>query len=224
MATTKKGDIISADHFVDIKKVINTEMNRRHGTGSVDAYAGTNWQFSTTPANGVNIESDDGKKIIVPINVINGFSATYSSGSYINGSDITNALSTIADLATKSINATTLTDTGCNASCTGLCYTACYSECKGCSGTCSGTCNTTCSGRCGGTSCKNTCKDTCKSTCTGKCTGCEGSCEGCSGDCDGCEGHCGGCDDGCSSTCTGGCSSCEGSCLVFCYGKTLYDP
>ena len=199
--------MLTASEIIAIKAKVKAEMQRRCGTGSMTSYAGSSWDFSTTPTSGGKILTEHGHKVIAPL------IAVKSQGNLTDAqqgakmpSDFNNSkLNNIVDGYAS--EATTTSSSSCQASCSGLCTTGCYSgctSCTGCTGSCTGSCSSGCSG-CSG--CGHMCSDDCSSSCEGHCTAkCGGTCFGCTGSCDtGCYGGCeGSCDTSCASTCLGG--------------------
>lgn len=182
---TFKGTEITANDFNGLKSLENVECKRRKGTGSVEKYAGGEYQF--VAAVGYPVTAEHYKKLYLPAAAINSQNVpNYEVGDPVE-------LDKIADEIIK-FNSIAPTNqyTGCAASCTGLCSTGCYSTCSGCTGTCQGCtgctgscrgCSGSCSGRCGGCdgSCGNSCNVSCDSVCkicTGHCTGTSCSCHG----------------------------------------------
>lgn len=204
-----KGDKIEYIHFIVLKNLVSTEINRRSNlksNGSMLKYAG--YIYSTQPAKGGKILHEHITKITQPLDAVTGGGLTPGSGTVVTFSTMSAAANTVANLSNKGV---TSSDTGCRSSCSGLCSSGCYTNCKG---TCTGNCTNTCSGSCTGT-CNNTCSGTCSGSCSGSCGGacsnsCSGGCSGCDGDCSGCQG-CGG---SCSSKCWE--SDCSGTCSVHC--------
>ena len=160
-------------------------MNRRKGTGSLTTYAGTTYDYSTTPAQGGKILEEHINKIIAPLKQIN-FSALADQTT----GDLAKAMTTIdAALTVYEAAPTKEKDTthSCKTSCSGLCTTGCYSNCTSCTG-CSGC--TSCSG------------------CSGTCAGCTSCWYSCNWGCDGCSGCGGGCANSCTAACAWGGTNC----------------
>ena len=195
-----QGGLISASDFTTLKNLVKNEINRRSNSksvGSMSAYNGSSYNYTTTPAKGGNINLEHIQKITKPLDAVTGNSATPGTYATITAAQIVNATNTVKNLSGKSATANSSSNAGCKSSCSGLCYT-------GCSGSCSGTCNNTCSGSCN-TSCSGGCNDNCSS--------------GCSGGCSSCSGECGSnCGNSCTAQCTGGCggNSCQGNCAFSC--------
>ena len=199
------GNIISASRLTSLKASVKAECQRRCYTGSVSSYAGSNYDYTTTPAVGVRVADEHYTKIMTPLNAITaGESLTVPR--IKSETELAAAETKIANLAAKPLYTTSLADTGCAASCTGLCYGNCTGSCSGCSGSCSGSCDGCdgCSG-CGGS---------CSYSCSGSCDGCSGCGSGCSG-CSGCGSGCSGC-SGCGGACSYGCYGCSGTCSAGC--------
>ena len=163
---------ISASHFTALKTRVKNEMNRRKGTGSLTAYAGTSYDYTTTPAAGGKILEEHIDKLVVPLSKVN-FTAIgdQAAGNPIKAMAVIDTTLTTYEADKAQTNATH----HCSASCSGMCTTGCYSQCTGCTG-----CSGTCSGGCGG------------------CTSCSG-CRGCSGGCGGCTSCSGTCRAACRS-------------------------
>lgn len=188
MSLASKNVILASD-FVSLKARVKDEMNRRCRSGSLTSYAGTNYDYSVTPASNGKILPEHLNKLTTPVNAISNCGiAEKQSGDVIPALD---------DFDTKlsSHEAFPMRGSGtdCASSCSGLCSSGCWNSCSGCGGSCSYSCN-------GG----------CDNTCSG---GCDGSCTG------GCDGSCGGAcwRDGCTSNCTATCRmdcnySCKGGC------------
>lgn len=67
----ESGVKITAADFVNLKKRVKDEMNRRKGTGSLTSYAGTSYDYTTTPAVGGQILEEHIDKLIVPLSQVN---------------------------------------------------------------------------------------------------------------------------------------------------------
>ena len=188
----EKGVLITAEDFTTLKKLVDGEITRRSNSasvGSMSAYSGSNYAYSTAPAQGGKIAHEHIRKITDPLDAVDGVTSTPEQGTMVFADTMKNALVKLNGFSSKS---TTSPSTGCKSSCTGLCSTECYGACTGCGGTCEGGC-----------------KNDCKNSCSGDCGGCDGDCwDRCSGNCgDNCTGDCG-------SGCAGGCFvSCSGDCL-----------
>ena len=94
MAYTPKNNydgvsFVTAEDFNGLKELLNNECNRRCGVGSVQEYAGDDYQFTTKPAVGGYILAEHGQKLADPLRAINpdGIDKV-SSGSYIEMNDI----------------------------------------------------------------------------------------------------------------------------------------
>lgn len=183
---------MTADEINAIKKKVKAEMQRRHGTGSMATYAGTNWDFTALPATGGKVQTEHGHKVIAPIIAVKpqGNLTDAAAGAKIPSDFNTANLNKIVD--TYAAEATTTPHSSCQASCSGLCTTGCYSGCSGCLSSCINGCAYECTNSCTAscmldcvTGCENTCKITCFKVCLNSCVGgCESGCEG------GCEGTC----------------------------------
>lgn len=216
-----QGGLISASDFTTLKNLVKNEINRRSNSksvGSMSAYNGSGYNYTTTPAKGGNINLEHIQKITKPLDAVTGNNTTPGTHATITAAQIINATNTVKNLSGKSTTANNSSNAGCKSSCSGLCYTGCYSSCSGCSGSCSGSC----SGGCNNT-CNNTCSGGCKNTCSNTCSGCSGSCNdncssSCSGGCSGCSGSCGDGCQGCWASCQQGCggNSCQGTCAFEC--------
>jgi len=64
--------IINPDRFNQLKNKVKTECARRKGTGSVTVYSTAQYDFTYTPANGVDVLTDHFNKLAVPIYAILG--------------------------------------------------------------------------------------------------------------------------------------------------------
>ena len=208
------GALITADRIIALKTKIKNECARRSLQGSVAAYAGTAYDFTTTPAKNGLAKKEHYEKLVIPMNAINSANTPTTAG-IISDANIQRLETNVVVYATRSQYDKTASD--CSSSCTGLCYTTCSGSCSGgCSGctSCSGGCSgcTNCSGGCSG-GCTGYCVDTCADLCGGQCTSCVGGCGGtcqvgCVSRCDGCTNCSGGCSGGCSGSCSGGCRGC----------------
>ena len=67
----ESGVKIAATDFVNLKARVKAEMNRRKGTGSLTSYAGTSYDYTTTPASGGKILEEHIDKLIVPLSNVN---------------------------------------------------------------------------------------------------------------------------------------------------------
>ena len=182
------GDVITASDFIALKARVKAECERRKYNGSVESYAGSEYDYTVAPQAGNVPLPEHFNKIIVPMNAMvdTGRTATQNGFLVRQLKDISDSLTTLESIKF------TAESSGCKASCTGLCQGTCTTECSGCTGSCSGGCG----GRCTG-SCKNSCDQTCTYSCYDNCdSGCYGECA-----------------TGCDSTCLGGCKgACRGSC------------
>lgn len=199
MALNSQNQILASD-FVSLKARVKAEMNRRCRSGSLTAYAGTAYDYSVVPANGVIVKPEHLNKLVVPINAISPSGYTEKAAG-----DAVPELATLdAKLAAHEAYPMRGSGSDCASGCSGLCSSGCYNtcsgcggscsyDCSGCSGTCSGGCDTTCSGSCSG-SCGGACwRDGCTSNCT---AACRMDCTG------GCKGNCGSiCSTNCRTTC-----------------------
>ena len=169
---------IFADDFINIKARVKAEMNRRKYNGSLVSYAGTDYDYTITPAPGVLIKPEHVNKLFVPVNAITPSGYTEK----VKG-DAVPELDTF-DIKLRAHEAYPLRGSGtdCASSCSGLCSSGCYNTCSGCGGVCSYGCGSGCEGDCYG-NCKGDCGDGCTATC-GTCNGCSTNCWG------GCDANC----------------------------------
>ena len=186
---------LTASEFIALKNKIKAEMARRNGYGSLADYAGSEYDFTTTPAAGQPILTEQGQKVVdlaLAVTDIPGLVKVKK------GDKIPDKLDDLEDIvdgwAAEPIDGSS---SSCRGVCTGLCTTGCASNCSGtCGDSCTG-CGTSCSGKCGGD---------CTGSCSTECTGCAGNCSV----------SCGGsCSETCGSSCPGqcrGCSGCQGGC------------
>ena len=196
MSLASKNVILASD-FVSLKARVKAEMNRRCRSGSLTSYAGTNYDYSVTPASNGKILPEHLNKLTTPVNAISDCGiAEKQSGDVIPALD---------DFDTKlsSHEAFPMRGSGtdCASSCSGLCSSGCWNSCSGCGGSCSYDCS----------GCSGTCSGSCSGSCSG---GCDGSCGGACWR-DGCTSNC---TAACRMDCTGGCSSCRGKCTGSCQG------
>lgn len=170
-----------------LKAKVKAEMLRRSHSGSVAAYGGAAYDFTTPPANGGPVLGEHLKKNLEPMRAVNPDGLpTYPGGLTRQGQETMEAR--VNAWATRAIEDRTASD--CQTGCTGTCFSACVT---GCSTTCSGGCEDNCSSGCSGG-----CDDTCDGSCD-SCDGCWDACEGCGS----CDNSCDGC-DGCTATCSDG--------------------
>lgn len=205
---------VSAQRYNNLKAEVKAECARRSnvsttsGSTSVASYAGTAYDYTTTPASGVIIKEEHYTKNKVPLAAIK--SGIGSNSKLIDDSNMTELESFVTLCKAQGKEDKTAANNTCSGGCTGLCYLTCTGSCSGgCQGTCSGSCTGSCKNGCGG-ACSSSCKE---GDCYG---GCSGDCEGsCSGDCEGsCSGSCG---SNCKGTCVGGCSGyCGAACESYC--------
>lgn len=177
----KQGGSISASDFITLKNLVKNEINRRsnsNSVGSMKAYNGSSYNYTTTPAKGKSINLEHIQKIAKPLDAVNGAKLTPNTNTIVYADQITNATSVVSSLSSKSITASSRADTGCKSSCSGLCYTGCYSGCSGCSGDCKGTCDSMCDVTCASQLMSGNCMGGCYENCDGgNCTAdCGGSC------------------------------------------------
>ena len=146
-----RGDLITIEDFTELKKMVDSEISRRSTSGSIgsmSAYCGSDYQYSTPPSRGIKITREYIRKITEPMDAVDGVETTPGKGTIILAETMRNALVKLNGLSSKS---KTGSNTGCRASCTGLCSTGCYSGCTGCDGGCTsckgcGSCGSSCSG------------------------------------------------------------------------------
>lgn len=207
MALNSQNQILASD-FVSLKARVKAEMNRRCRSGSLTAYAGTAYDYSVVPANGVIVKPEHLNKLVVPINAISPSGYTEKAAG-----DAVPELATLdAKLAAHEAYPMRGSGSDCASGCSGLCSSGCYNSCSGCGGSCSYDCS----------GCSGTCTGDCQGTCSGGCsTSCGGACwrDGCTSNCTAacrmdCTGSCsGGCSGGCMSNCAKGCTTgCKGGC------------
>ena len=211
---------VSAQRYNNLKAEVKAECARRSnvsttsGSTSVASYAGTAYDYTTTPASGVIIKEEHYTKNKVPLAAIK--SGIGSNSKLIDDSNMTELESFVTLCKAQGKEDKTAANNTCSGGCTGLCYLTC-------TGSCSGGCSNTCSGDCSN-SCKNSCRGDCENSCTGDCDGsCKDGCDGCSGYCGAaCEANCSsddcfktGCTN-CNSNSSGGCSTCDITCAPTC--------
>lgn len=177
----KQGGSISASDFTALKNLVKNEINRRsnsNSVGSMKAYNGNSYNYSSIPGKGRTINLEHIQKITKPLDAVNGGKLTPDTGANVIATQITTATNTVSSLSSKSVTASSRADTGCKSSCSGLCYTGCYSGCSGCSGGCEGTCDSGCEATCADSLMSGNCAGTCYDNCDGgNCTAdCGGSC------------------------------------------------
>lgn len=199
MALNSQNQILASD-FVSLKARVKAEMNRRCRSGSMTAYAGTAYDYSVVPANGVIVKPEHLNKLVVPINAISPSGYTEKAAG-----DAVPELATLdAKLAAHEAYPMRGSGSDCASGCSGLCSSGCYNSCSGCGGSCSYDCSG-CSGTCTG-DCEGTCSGGCSTSCGGACwrDGCTSNCTAaCRMDCTGgCKGNCGSiCSTNCRTTC-----------------------
>ncbi len=199
MALNSQNQILASD-FVSLKARVKAEMNRRCRSGSLTAYAGSAYDYSVVPANGVIVKPEHLNKLVVPINAISPSGYTEKAAG-----DAVPELATLdAKLASHEAYPMRGSGSDCASGCSGLCSSGCYNSCSGCGGSCSYDCSG-CSGTCTG-DCEGTCSGGCSTSCGGACwrDGCTSNCTAaCRMDCTGgCKGNCGSiCSTNCRTTC-----------------------
>lgn len=176
-----QGELINASDFTALKKLVKSEITRRSNSasvGSMKAYNGTSYDYTTTPAKGKDIKLEHIQKITKPLDAINVTGLNPNANTIVYARQITTATNIVSSLSSKSTTASSRADTGCKSSCSGLCYTGCYSGCSGCSGGCEGTCDSGCEATCADSLMSGNCAGTCYDNCDGgNCTAdCGGSC------------------------------------------------
>ena len=188
-----EGNVILASDFIAIKARVKAECARRKYNGSVEAYAGSSYDYTIIPQDGKVPLPEHFNKIIVPMNAMVNTGRSKTQNGYVVRAmnDIDTALTKLEGIAETAKNG------GCKSSCTGLCQGTCASGCTSCTGSCTNACT----------------------SCTGGCTSCSGNCstscafDGCSNGCDD------SCAFNCSETCANNCKgTCKGGCLALCKG------
>lgn len=181
-----EGNVILASDFIAIKARVKAECARRKYNGSVESYAGSNYDYTVTPQDGNVPLPEHFNKIIVPMNAMVNTGRSQTQNGYLVRAmnDIDSALTTLESITE------TASSSGCKASCTGLCQGTCTTGCTGCTGGCSGSCGTGCANGCSGgcrTTCTSLCADDCTAACEESCySNCYHSCSGgCAGECKG---------------------------------------
>ena len=184
--------LISAARINNIKARVKAECQRRAFTGSVAAYGGASYDFTTAPANGRTVTKEHYEKNAVPLNAINKNDFPSTSGArVVSDPELAQmeAKLTVYEARAK----TDHNGSDCASSCTGLCY--------GCTGTCWNAC-TGCTGC--GYGCDGVCENNCNYDCYSSCDGCSGGCTSCTNKCD----------DGCTGMCWFNClMECVDSCM-----------
>lgn len=56
--------MITAEELITLKAKVKAEMARRNGYGSLEKFAGTDYDFTVTPKSGETILAEHGKKVI----------------------------------------------------------------------------------------------------------------------------------------------------------------
>lgn len=184
------GEQITATDFIDLKNRVREEMKRRKYTGSLTAYAGSAYDYTTTPAQGVSIAAEHQEKIVTPMRAINSTKldsiTTASSGNAVVS--LSNLDTILSGFENRSLAPGS---SDCGVACSGLCHTRCDNTCSGC---------------------RNGCEDNCANSCYADCTGtCDNTCKSCSANCGGvCSNTC---NNGCYMSCT---KVCAGDCTAVC--------
>lgn len=160
--------VLSSD-FASLKARVKAEMQRRCQSGSVSAYGGSAYDFSTPPTDGGPLLGEHLKKNLDPMKAVNPDGLPTYPGT-LNKAGMEAMETKVTAWAARSITDRSSSD--CKSGCTGTCYTGCTSGCHGCSGDCSGTCSGGCSGCSGcGNSCSTGCGTNCNRVCAANCTG-----------------------------------------------------
>ena len=157
-------NIVLASDFVSLKARVKAEMNRRCRVGSLTAYAGTNYDYTVTPATGGVIKSEHLQKLTTPVNAIaNTGIAQGDPGTVISALDAFDTKLTAHENYPMRGSGT-----DCASSCSGLCSSGCWNSCSGCGGSCSYSCSGSCDGSCSG-GCDGSCSGGCSTSCGGAC-------------------------------------------------------
>lgn len=186
--------LIDSAKLNDLKARVKKECSRRNRTGSVVAYAGTEYDYTVIPAEGVTALQEHYEKLAVPLNAINSkIQLDIDGDRIISESELNSMEEMLTALEARKYYDSSATD--CATSCTGMCYSCtgtCSGGCSGCSGcsgcggicssSCSGGCDELCSVECGNDGCVGQCVISCSAGCTGscgsECTFCSGTCSG----------------------------------------------
>ena len=165
---------MTVEELKTLKAKLKAEMLRRDGVGSLVAYGGSAYDFSTQPAVGMKTKPDFGEKTVDIFLKIEDFKDLKLTQ---EGNPIPRALGSLMldeiDRLSKEVKTGESVDTvrdlfptrqvektSCRGSCSGLCVGSCISQCNGCTG-CTETCGTGCANGCSG------CSGSCQETCTG---------------------------------------------------------
>lgn len=129
----------------NLKTLTKSEMSRRKGYGSLEEYAGSNYDFGVDPAKDGVILADQGDKtvnLLLMIKDITGVNKTKAGDILPNPDGVLNA---VKSYATETMEGET---SSCRGACTGLCAGSCIGGCNGCSGKCDSGCQG-CTASCG---------------------------------------------------------------------------
>lgn len=129
----------------NLKTLTKSEMSRRKGYGSLEEYAGSNYDFATSPVKNGVILADQGDKtvnLLLMIKDITGVDKTQAGKILPNSESILNAANSYASETMEGETSS------CRGACTGLCAGSCIGGCNGCSGKCDSGCQG-CTASCG---------------------------------------------------------------------------
>ena len=90
-----RGDLITTEDFTDLKKMVDSEISRRSADGSIgsmSAYGGAEYQYSTAPSRDIEIGREYIRKITEPLDAIDGVETTPRKGTIILAETMRNAL------------------------------------------------------------------------------------------------------------------------------------
>ena len=183
----KKDTIIDSQGFIALKARVKNEMLRRDGNGPLTAYAGSIYDYNTTPAMDGIVKEEHYDKIRDLMANINPATTTLGAKS---AGDIVVAMNDLEGNMTvyESKARGTYASSGngdCASACTGMCVTQCTTTCvTSCTGSCEGSCSAVCADSCSG-GCEGSCKGSCDGSCSGGCLGtCKSKCNwGCDTTC-----------------------------------------
>lgn len=153
---------MTVQQLKNLKAAIKAEMLRRNGFGSLAAYGGSSYDFSTTPVVGMKTLPEHGQKTIDLILKIEDFKdlKLVKENEPIPEAFGQQLIDEVARLSREPKTGAKTETSSCRGACTGLCVGSCMNLCNGC---------TSCSAACG-------------TGCASGCMGCVGSCQGgCSG-------------------------------------------
>lgn len=100
-----RGDLITTEDFTDLKKMVDSEISRRSADGSIgsmSAYGGAEYQYSTAPSRDIEIGREYIRKITEPLDAIDGVETTPRKGTIILAETMRNALAKLNDLSSRS--------------------------------------------------------------------------------------------------------------------------